>query len=241
MALQLFCLPHSGASAMIYTRWRRLLPAWIEVRPVELPGRGRRFDEPFATDLRDLSRQLAAEIAPATVRPYALFGHSLGALLALEMAYALDEQGASAPHALLASGTEAPTRRDDAELRGELSDASLIARLRSLGGTAPAVLEDAELLALTLPVLRADFHLCGHYQPLARPPLNCALHVFAGREDDASEAAMQAWRQETRGAFSLDWFPGDHFFINSQESEVLGVLVAHLQAVVATAGEAKPA
>lgn len=241
MSLQLFCLPHSGASAMVYARWRRLLPDWIEVRPVELPGRGRRFDEPFATDLRHLARQLAAEIAPATARPYALFGHSLGALLALEMAHALNEQGAPAPRALLASGTEAPTRRNDAELRGTLTDASLIARLRSLGGTAPAVLEDAELLALTLPVLRADFHLCGHYQPLARPPLNCALHVFAGREDDASEAVMQAWRQETRGAFSLDWFPGDHFFINSQESEVLGVLVAHLQAAVATAGEAKPA
>ncbi|KTT28369.1 thioesterase II family protein [Pseudomonas rhizoryzae] len=241
MALQLFCLPHSGASAMVYARWRRLLPAWIEVRPVELPGRGRRFDEPFATDLRLLARQLAAEIAPATARPYALFGHSLGALLALEMAHALSEQGAPAPRALLASGTEAPTRRDDAELRGALSDESLIARLRSLGGTASAVLEDAELMALTLPVLRADFHLCGHYQPLARPPLSCSLHVFAGREDDASEVVMQAWQQETRGAFSLDWFQGDHFFINSQESEVLGVLVAHLQAAVATAGEAKPA
>lgn len=241
MSLQLFCLPHSGASAMVYARWRRLLPAWIDVQPVELPGRGRRFDEPFATNLRQLARQLTAEIAPATSRPYALFGHSLGALLALEMAHALSEQGAPAPRALLASGTEAPTRRNDAELRGTLTDASLIARLRSLGGTAPAVLEDAELLALTLPVLRADFHLCGHYQPLVRPPLNCPLHVFAGREDDASEAVMQAWRQETRGAFSLDWFPGDHFFINSQESEVLGVLVAHLQAAVATAGEAKPA
>lgn len=241
MGLHLFCLPHSGASAMVYARWRRLLPAWIEVRPVELPGRGRRFDEPFATDLRSLARQLAAEIVPATAQPYALFGHSLGALLALEMAHALGEQGAPMPCALLASGTEAPTRRDDAELRGLLSDDQLIARLRSLGGTAPAVLEDAELLALTLPVLRADFHLCGHYQPLARPPLDCPLHVFAGREDDASEAVMQAWRQETRGLFTLDWFPGDHFFINSQEAAVLAVLVAHLQAAVAAAGEARPA
>lgn len=108
--LELFCLPYSGASATVYSRWQGLLPAWLSVVPVELPGRGARFCEPLATDVGILARQLATEMLARINGPYALFGHGLGALLAYELATALREAGAPSPAALIASGMAAPTR-----------------------------------------------------------------------------------------------------------------------------------
>ena len=89
MALRLFCLPYSGASAMVYSRWRRKLPAWLQLRPVELPGRGARMAEPLHTDLAGLARQLARELHDEVRQgPYAVLGHSLGALLACDNTFA---------------------------------------------------------------------------------------------------------------------------------------------------------
>jgi surfactin synthase thioesterase subunit len=224
MPVQLFCVPYSGASASVYARWQRGLPNEVRVCPVELPGRGARFADPLATDLPALARQLAAEILPLTGQPYALFGHSLGALLAVEMAYALRDLGAPAPRVLVASGTEAPSARADADLSRPLNDRQLIERLQCLGGTAPEVLDSPELLELILPVLRADFLLCGTYRPLDRPPLSCPIRVFGGREDDASHADLCAWRQETQGEFALEWFDGGHFFIAHSQGQVLAAL-----------------
>src|SRR5207244_4092701 len=120
--MRLFCLPYSGASATAYARWRRRLPASIEVRPVEWPGRGMRLDEPLMTDPHRLAEKLAGEIRPALDRPYALFGHSLGALIAVELAHALLDRGAPAPLVLYASGSEAPAVRDASKWREPLSD-----------------------------------------------------------------------------------------------------------------------
>lgn len=224
MQVRLFCVPYSGASASVYARWQRGLPQWLRVCPIELPGRGARFAEPLATDLSALARQLATEILPFTAEPYALFGHSLGALLAAEIAYALRQLGAPAPCVLIASGTEGPSARDDSDLGLPLDDAQLIDRLKSLNGTAPQVLESPELLELILPVLRADFLLCGTYQPTDRAPLSCPIKVFAGLQDDASFSALSAWQRETLTGFSLQWFDGGHFFIASSQVQVLAEL-----------------
>lgn len=224
MSVRLFCVPYSGASASVYARWQRQLPVSVQVCPVELPGRGARFAEPLATDLTTLARQLATEILPLTAQPYALFGHSLGALLAVEIAYALRELGAPTPQVLVASGTEAPSARADDDLRTPLDDSQLIERLQTLGGTAPEVLDSPELLDLILPVLRADFLLCGTYRPLARAPLDCPIRVFGGLDDDTSRYALGAWQRETCGDFSLQWFEGGHFFIASSQARVLTAL-----------------
>ncbi|MBK5001170.1 thioesterase [Pseudomonas sp. S31] len=230
--LNLLCLPYSGASAMVYSRWRRKLPAWVQLRPVELPGRGARMGEPLQTDMRALARQLAGEQRLAASTPYALLGHSLGALLAFELAHELQALGCPAPQALFACGTAAPTRREDYDgndWREPKTDTQLIAELRELNGTPEEVLASAELMALTLPILRADFLLCGRYAYRQRPPLTCPLHVLGGDADRASEEQLLAWRRETRGAFSLHRFPGDHFFIHEHEDHVLTTLVGALE------------
>ncbi len=233
-ALNLLCLPYSGASAMVYSRWRRTLPAWIRVMPVELPGRGARLGEPLQTDLSALARQLAEELRPQAQAPYAVFGHSLGALLAFELVHALRALGCPPPVVLFASGTAAPTRRegyDGANWREPRSDVELIDELRALQGTPEEVLANEELMSLTLPVLRADFLLCGRYVYRRRPPLQCPVHVFGGEQDKASEAQLLAWGQESAGEFSLSLFPGGHFFIHQQEACVLSTLTASLEPV----------
>lgn len=223
MIRQLFCFPHAGASAAPYGRWRRLLPG-VDLRPVELPGHGRRLDEPLLDDMPALAAQLVEELRGILRPPYALFGHSLGALLAFEVAHLLRESGSPAPSALFASGTAAPGRRDDREFSGDKSDAELIEHLRRYQGTSDAVLAESELMRLTLPVLRADFRMCGRYRHRSRPPLDCPIHVLAGRDDTATTEQLEAWAEESVTGFSRTMFDGGHFFLFRHEADVVGLV-----------------
>ncbi|PKH12417.1 thioesterase [Pseudomonas sp. 43NM1] len=211
---------------MVYSRWRRKLPEWLQLQPVELPGRGARFDEPLHTDMRALAMQLARELRPTLKAPYALFGHSLGALMACELAHAFRALGCPEPVALFASGTAAPSMRADYD-RGfaePKTDAELIEQLRTLNGTSEEVLANEELMSLTLPVLRADFLLCGRFQPVQRPLLKCPVHVLGGKADKATTEQLIGWSKETQGSFSVDMLAGGHFFIHEHEAKVLRVI-----------------
>lgn len=164
--------------------------------------------------------------------PYVLFGHSLGALLAFELAHALREKGMQLPLAVLASGTNAPSRRDrDARYAQLQCDDDLMAELRELNGTPPEVFNHPEILELILPILRADFKVCGGYRYQARDKLACPIHVFGGRQDATSHEALMAWQVETSAGFSLDMLDGDHFFINSEESSLLALISERCKAL----------
>jgi len=235
--LSLLCLPCAGASATMYLRWRRLLPGWIKLVPVELPGRGARLSEHGVEDFDRMVDLLCAEQAGAMRRPFALFGHSMGALLAYGMAQRLRALGRPLPLALLASGSPAPSCRDPERYAGKGDDAALIADLRKQGGTPDEVFESAELMRITLDVLGADYRVCesfphGRYRGLA--PLPMPLHALGGRQDDVAPEGVEAWSVEAAGLFTLDWFEGGHFFIRQQEGPVLAALVQRLaQSVVA--------
>lgn len=233
---RLFCLPYSGASAMVYLRWRRALPSWLSVQPLELPGRGARRDEPFATDIETLAHALTDRIGDAVRTRYALFGHSMGALLAYELARDIAARGLPPPAMLFVSGAEAPSCRDADKHAHERSDHDLLALLRQLGGTSDAALHSAELMDMVLPVLRADLLLCARYRPPPRAPLPCPLHVFGGRDDAPTLASLQAWRHETRAAFAIDIFDGHHFFIHQHEARLLKCIEAALLSESRAAG-----
>jgi surfactin synthase thioesterase subunit len=213
---------------MGYARWRRQVPAWLNIRPLELPGRGHRSGEPLAGDLVDLAAQLARELRGEVHRPYAILGHSMGALLAFELACALRALGLPEPRALVVCGAAPPGRLDYSRFRQRLSDEQLLGELQTLQGTPDAVLADAELMSLALPILRADFLLCGRYRYQPTAALGCALHVFAGTADRATPEQLQAWREHTASTFTLDLFPGGHFFIQSAQDAVLERLAACL-------------
>lgn len=219
-SLRLYCLPYAGSSASVYVRWKRRLPAWIEVIPIELPGRGRRLSEPLETSVSAVLDRIVDGVRPAPGQAFAIFGHSLGAVLAFELAHRLESGGLS-PAVVFVSGTRAPGSRDLERYARVQSDAELRAELERLGGTPASVLADPELMALALPVLRADFRVAGSYQCPPGRRIQAPLHVVAGLEDTTTPETLNAWREHTRGEFELSMLPGGHFFLQTREAELL--------------------
>jgi surfactin synthase thioesterase subunit len=230
--ISLLCLPCAGASATMYFRWRRLLPGWIDLAPVELPGRGSRSGEAVVEDFDALADRLCAEQAGARQGRYAFFGHSMGALLAYGVTQRLLAAGLAPPCALLVSGSPAPSRRDPERFAGKDGDEALIADLRKLGGTPEEVFGSRELMRITLDALRADYRICESFRLRRSTALDIPIHVFAGRQDEIPPESVRAWSEEAGAGITLDWFDGGHFFIRQQEDRVVSALVRRLRGAV---------
>lgn len=228
--LRLFCVPYAGGSASAYRGWGDGLPASVEVCAVQLPGRETRYGEPLLTDARTAAAALAQAITPLLDRPFAFFGHSLGALVAWETVLALGRQrGGPAPAALLVSGHRAPHLPREQRPIHALPDDLFVDELRRLDGTPAEVFEDPELMALVLPQLRADFQMAETYEPAPTPPLSCPVVALGGSDDDRTpREALEAWRQSTTGPFDVRVFPGHHFYLHAQRAPLLAVVARHL-------------
>lgn len=226
--LTLLCLPCAGASATMYLRWRRLLPEWIDLVPLELPGRGSKMSEPLLTTFDALIAYLHRHYRAHLRGRYALFGHSMGALLAYGLTGRLQQEQGILPRALIASATASPGLRDPSRLPNPDDNAAMIADLRKQGGTPDAVLQDAELLRFTLHVLAADYRVCLDFLSVPRTRLHVPLHVFGGRDDAIEPERLQAWARETSRSCTLDWFDGGHFFVRDDEPRVLATLARRL-------------
>jgi surfactin synthase thioesterase subunit len=222
---RLFCFPYAGGSASIYRAWHRLAPGHIQVCAVELPGRGKRLDETPFLRAPSLVRALAEAIQPALDRPFAFFGHSMGGLLAFELARALRDRGCPQPAHLFISATATPGTRPT---RGSLNcptDAEMLDELRALKGTPQELLDNEELMALALPMLRADYSVLGTYEYRPAPPLAVPLTVLGATSDWlVPPSALSGWRKQTTAGTRHQLFPGDHFFINSAGAEVMEIV-----------------
>jgi medium-chain acyl-[acyl-carrier-protein] hydrolase len=198
---------HAGGSASSYQLGKHF-PADTEICAIQLPGRESRFAEPLLTTLDPVVDELTSVI-PSDL-PFAFFGHSMGALIAFEVARRL------APEHLFVSAHRAPHLADPTPLHG-LDDDALADRLAA---TNP-VLADPDLREIFLPILRADLALCETYTHLPGDPLPCPITVFGGRADDiVTESELREWRQHTSAGFELRMFPGDHFYLRGNESTV---------------------
>ena len=236
-SLRLFCFPFAGGGAWVFNSWADRLPADIqretELWAVHLPGRESRRAQPPFTELAPLMDALTPLLAPLLTRPYALFGHSMGALLSFELACGRRSQGAVGPVHMIVSGHRAPRLPDRNLPVHQLSDHDILAKLRRLGGTPDEVLRNPELMEMYLPLLRADFAVCETYVYEHREPLTCSLTVLGGTDDpQVSRKDLAAWRVHTSGSFSLHMLPGGHFFLQGARSLFLQVLGQDLRRVL---------
>jgi medium-chain acyl-[acyl-carrier-protein] hydrolase len=225
----LFCFPYAGGSALTYRDWAARLPAHVEVYPVQLPGRGDRVREKPISRMLPLAHAVARELLPLIDRPFALFGHSMGAILAFEIARLLRKHRAPQPLHLFASGHTAPQAAATAPQTYNLPDAELMEELRRLNGTPEELLGEPELMKVMLPLLRADFEADQAYAYAEEPPLNCPISVYGGlRDPETSREELEAWRRQTTSSCTVRMFPGDHFFINTDREMVLQTLSREL-------------
>lgn len=223
--VRLFCLSYAGGGASLFRTWADDLPANIEVCAIQLPGReGRLFERPIAS-MAPLVDALVSTLDPLLDGPFALFGHSMGALVSFELAHALRQQAGLSPMHLMVSGHAAPHLRATPALDYRLPRNEMVGALRRLDGTPPEVLDNAELMDLMLPAIRGDFAVCGTYAYQHEAPLQSPITAFGGRADPlVSVADLGAWRTQTTGPFALRMFPGGHFFVREQQTAVVGAI-----------------
>jgi len=223
--LRLFCLPYAGGGASSFRDWPAQLPSWIEVCPIELPGRGSRFQEPPYTRLAPLIKDLTQALLPYLNMPFAFFGHSMGALVSFELTQCLSQTYSLTPACLAVAGRPAPHLSSRNNPIHTLPDPEFLEKIRDFNGTPAPILANAELMQILLPILRADFAVIETCAYTPQPLLSCAIAAFGGLHDPkVSCPDLEAWREQTRSTFLLHLLPGDHFFIHAAQSQLLSVL-----------------
>jgi len=227
--MRLFCFPYSGAGSSLFAAWSRILPQAIDVCPVELPGRSTRLAEPPYRQMEPLIQAAANALLPYLNKPFALFGHSLGALIAFELSRELQERCDIQPVHLFMSGHGAPQIPDPQPPIHNLPEPEFVEKLRALNGTPDAVFEHPELRALMLPILRADFELCETYVFTSTQPLQCPVTALGGCQDPYLDRnTLQAWAAQTTKRFSMHMFPGDHFYLQTSQGALLELIAREL-------------
>jgi surfactin synthase thioesterase subunit len=220
---RLICFPHAGGSASYFFPLSRALAPAAEVVAVQYPGRQDRRHERCIEDLHELAALTTEQVRPWLDRPTVLFGLSLGATLAFEVARRLQQQGCP-PLGLFAAGRRAPSRFRDERVH-LMSDQGLVADLRRLSGTDTRMLEDEETLRMILPALRSDYKAAETYRYRPGPDLGCPLTVLTGDQDPhVTEAEAQAWGGHTSGPFELHTFTGGHFFISDHVAPIAALV-----------------
>lgn len=230
--MRLFCFPYAGAGSSVYRSWSKDLPAFVDVCPIQLPGRQTRLDEPAAIRMRPLAEAIAQAILPYLDKPFAFFGHSLGALLGFEVARKLRDVNGHGPAHLFASAHGGPHIPGDDRHVYKLSDPEFLKHLKALNGMPDEVLACPELMQLLLPTLKADFELIGTYEYKPEAPLKCPITAFCGTQDySVSPGAIAGWQIHTTGTFSAEFLPGDHFYLLSHRTLLLRMLSEKLHGI----------
>ncbi|MEH0974321.1 alpha/beta fold hydrolase [Micromonospora sp. CPCC 205546] len=227
--LRLVCLPHAGGSAGFFQHWAARLPDSVDVLAVRYPGRQDRFGEPCVDRMDVLADRVTASLAPYLDRPLALFGHSMGASVAYEVAVRLEERLGIVPTVLFVSGHGAPHVTRIHQDPDHLDDEEFLGRVAALGEVDPVVFRSRKLRELVVPALRADLRLLHRYLPRAARTVSAPVTAYLGTGDPTCDReSVSAWAELTTGGFRLRTYPGDHFYLVPARAELLADLTAHL-------------
>ena len=228
--LRLLCFPHAGAGVSIYRKWPDLLPTDIELWGVQLPGREARFRDVLVDSAPPIVAAVAAEFPPAPELPFALFGHSMGALLAFETARILRRDRGLLPVCLAVSGNRPPHLQEQGPRTFDLPKAGFLEALRRMNGMPPEMLDSPEWRDLLIPILRADLRVCQTYRYTPAAPLGCPIAAFGGMDDvEAPPEVLSPWGEHTTARFHAEILPGGHFYLQTSEARFLETLSAALR------------
>lgn len=230
--IKLYCIPYAGGSAVLYSKWKNLLPDWLELRPLELAGRGVRINEPFYADVNEAVNDLFSMVRDEIeTSEYVIFGHSMGAMLCYELAQKISRESTNQPLHLFFSGRTAPHIAVSEEKKYHLLDADEFKRkVKSLGGTPPEFFDHPELMELFLPLLRNDFRLASTDNMLDQiNPFDSKISVLLGKEEDMTAKQAHEWRFHSLDRCTLYYFNGGHFFINDHFTEIVELIQNVLQ------------
>lgn len=232
--LRLICFPYAGGGASVYSSWHRNLPSEVEVCAVQMPGREDRIGESPLTSYDVAVDWLVTELGPWMDKPFALFGHSLGAMLSFEVARRISRDRPRRFTHLFVSGKRAPHLPVYEPPTYSLPDEEFGNELRRLSGTPEEVLQEPELMSVLMPLLRADFRLSQTYTYRYSSPLGVPITAYGGIEDaDVSPEQVEAWRELTTAAFRHKIFPGGHFFVVENSAALFAAMVPELEAITA--------
>ena len=228
--LRLFCFPYAGGGASAFKSWNEFFSDDIELCIFQMPGREERLGEKLITDMSQLVDVLVEEITTYSDRPFAFFGHSMGAIVAYETACRLRNIDAIQPLHIFLSARAAPHLQEDGDPLRFLDDETFIDRLHQTYGAVPeAIRQSEELKKVFLPILRADVELLEKYKNIRSEPLDCPISVLGGKSDPAiSKAMLAGWQTLTSSVFVQHEFPGEHFFINSERNLVIDTILNDL-------------
>lgn len=228
---RLLCIPYAGGGTLAFRRWAELLPTHVEPYAVQLPGRENRVREPPLEAWPAMMAALTDAVAPLPPAPTAIFGHSLGAVIGLDLAHWMQRQQPGQPTHLFVSGRPWPgnaAQTTNASLLA-LPDDDMLQALDRRFGTLATSLAHPEIRELTLPILRADLRLLDSYRHTRATPLDCPLAVFAGDQDPVTPVeSLEGWRNETRGDCRVRVFDGSHFFLEEQREQLLADIASCL-------------
>ena len=225
----LFCLPFSGASAYSYKPFADHAPSGLRLIPLELPGRGRRLREPLLTDLRQMVSDLLPWVRAAITRPYAVYGHSLGALLGFYLVKELVEAGEPLPLYLFFSGRAGPSIPYEENERHLLPRDQFFDKVLAMGGSPSAVFADEEMAVFFEPILRADFCAAETCVYQTSAPFDIPIDVLIGTDEKISETQAMAWSRETNAGVEVLEFPGNHFFIFDHSEAIMQHISSRLR------------
>lgn len=228
--LRLFCFPYAGATASVYHMWANGSLLNVEVCAIELPGRDTRKHELALTTIASQVDSIFDEIHEHLDKPFAFWGHSMGSIIAYELAQKLSKENGVSPVHLLVSGRQAPHLPDKFPHAYNLPEPDLLRELERLNGVPKDALESPDLMRLLLPILRADLEAIDTYAYTSRPALDCPITAFGGiRDREVDGKGLEGWNEHTIGHFSLRMLPGDHFYLHSAQQLLLRILNQILQ------------